>query len=391
MKIVSILSLLLSFSSFAQVSPNPTMNDIDAKIPLISEVNKKRVNSFLSVIDYLNVESKVYEMKQAGVTTQTYSTAVDLKGKLAELEKGLGMYLAPYTISIATDNRIFLEIGLLKFNTEETQERSNYEFDIDMLSIEYNKNYTYSNTQFANVYFFKPKFTYGIYPFANSGFKIETMVKANVVGFNPTAKVMIGSPTETNFGGIGFSSGVGYGMNLSQNFNNGVKLYAGAEGSNSFSTIEHYTSAENEAKYWEDYKIHSESINLYNQQHNTAMEQWKTDKFNWEVANGYSQTSEEAHYIAMSGNTKPVYNYTGPSKAVEKTENITRNTFMLQPKLGVSKEFSNPTSIVKGVGVEMNANLYFVDKFTGTYTTVDLLKIDGMDRNQYNMKLILKL
>lgn len=385
--------LVASFSTFAQVQPRL----------------QNTLAHVFGTMTTFEIEKKVYQMKQDGVTERSFSTFFNSEGQLVELNDGevncgayegsvAGTDIIPYTIKISDDGRVFLDVGLIKFFEMHDYGVQN---SVSFITFEYNKNYDYSQNSELTLNLVK-----GALSEIYEGDRASIRIQLNG-GVHAPLYAQFNSATQPLDlkGGLGLKFGGDFSGSLYVNKKQDLKVDFGTEASVRLNRHYNFMSDATRARQSDDNARWSETYDAAMQ----SQTDWDQDKFDWEVANGQGSSMSADHYMAASGASArpklPTRTYGGGDDAYQ--QRVKRTTILLTPSVSFTKEFKNKNNKVKSsLQVELSANLYLRDKFKGALfnginndwgtqlkdeeiVNVNMLK-NGLSRNTYGIRLVYK-
>jgi hypothetical protein len=161
-------------------------------------------------------------------------------------------------------------------------------------------------------------------------------------------------------GNIGTGSEIKLGVNLKQKMSNNSSIDLGLIGTRSAKRYSDYINPITQERRESEASAYSDAAAAAS----VAQAQWDTDKFNYEVDNGYGEPMENSHYVAASGASARPSNATGRKNFKNDgywDQAVKRKTFILNPEIGYTKTLKSGNKL----RVSVNANIVVSDKLNG--------------------------
>jgi len=333
---------------------------------------RKFLGYFLSAIfNEISIDQNVYEMKMDGVTQRAFSVGFTVDGQIATISDYDNNYadeiikIIPYKISFNSEGRTYIDIAPVKYEIGEIDE-DKYTVGISGLSFEYRKNYDYGQQTDFFLGIIKGTID-GKIPLGgdfflkgNADLSLGAVLDLKVEGKDA---IDLGAGTGLNFN---------YGISLDKTFKKNNTISIGISGGNKMYKVRGYWAPGLRQRQIDIQN--SSDIAITNR--TAAQNQWDTDKFQWEVDNGYGESTSSSHYMAASGaGSRP--NDLTPQGGSRKdfTQSVLRRSFFLAPSLGYTKKFKNGNSL----GLRASVNLFLFDRLKGVRTGT----FDAGDRSGY--------
>jgi len=352
-----------------------------------SNTDRNILTAILNQINGLRIEEKLYGVRNSDSKSGRFVTEFRLSRYAVRPEEDLELVVLPFDIRITTDQRVFLDFSL--FNIRSDYKRYG-ELSFKTLTIEYKKDYDYSNSKELAFYLFSPEYKKNF--ILNRSTKLKTKVRANFLSIYAINSFIVDEtlfktqdPNLQDMTNSLFTSAI-YEKSLNKNsvLNFGLESRFRHTSFNSVSTKAGMARDAERQEY-------RDSWNEQRAQYFQAKDNWVDEKFQWEVDNGHANPVSQAHYIALSGNDLPVYSQyvtLEEPASYNSGEFMKRTRFVITPRLEFRRKL-NRSKTVHELGISFSANFIVTDKIKGDLSEFDLKNDLSLERNLYNLGLVL--